>query len=245
MLIIFSDTGRNLDKSKNIVALADAEKLPLEVVQLDINDYWSIRNVIDKIADKQCAVDVLVNNAGYALVRPVEELSVQGFKEQFETNVFGVVRVIQEILPTMRMRKSGIIVNISSINGRVGFPLTPAYVSSKFALEGLSESLAYEPGIIKSNFINNLKIGKNVYTGDGKSPYGHITKKRISGFKPRFENGLHPVEVAKVVLYAITSKKLSVESRYVVGDDAFKLIELRQNRSDKEFRRLVMEAVLK
>ena len=253
-------TMRNLDKSKNIVALADAEKLPLEVVQLDINDYWSIRNVIDKIADKQCAVDVLVNNAGYALVRPVEELSVQEFKEQFETNVFGVVRVIQEILPTMRMRKSGIIVNISSINGRVGFPLTPAYVSSKFALEGLSESLdvlsleieqfginviLIEPGIIKSNFINNLKIGKNVYTGDGKSPYGHITKKRISGFKPRFENGLHPVEVAKVVLYAITSKKLSVESRYVVGDDAFKLIELRQNRSDKEFRRLVMEAVLK
>jgi NAD(P)-dependent dehydrogenase (short-subunit alcohol dehydrogenase family) len=175
-------TMRNLDKSKNIVALAEPEKLPLEVVQLDINDDWSIRNVIDKIADKQCAVDVLVNNAGYALVGPVEELSVQEFKEQFETNVFGVVRVIQEILPTMRMRKSGIIVNISSINGRVGFPLTSAYVSSKFALEGLSESLAYEleqfginviliePGIIKSNFINNLKIGKNVYTGDGKSP---------------------------------------------------------------------------
>jgi NAD(P)-dependent dehydrogenase (short-subunit alcohol dehydrogenase family) len=110
-------TMRNLDKSKNIVALADAEKLPLEVVQLDINDDWSIRNVIDKIADKQRAVDVLVNNAGYALVGPVEELSVQEFKEQFETNVFGVVRVIQEILPTMRMRKCGIIVNISSING--------------------------------------------------------------------------------------------------------------------------------
>lgn len=175
-------TMRNLDKSKNIVALADAEKLPLEVVQLDINDDWSIRNVIDKIADKQRAVDVLVNNAGYALVGPVEELSVQEFKEQFETNVFGVVRVIQEILPTMRMRKCGIIVNISSINGRVGFRLTSAYVSSKFALEGLSESLAYEieqfginviliePGIIQSNFINNLKIGKNVYTGDGKSP---------------------------------------------------------------------------
>ena len=82
-----------------------------------------------------------MNNAGYTLVRPVEELSVQEFKEQFETNVFGVVRVIQEILPTMRMRKSGIIVNINSINGMVGFPLTPAYVSSKFALEGLSESV--------------------------------------------------------------------------------------------------------
>ena len=135
---------RNLDKSKNIVALADAEKLPLEVVQIDINDYWSIRNVIDKIADKQCAVDVLVNNAGTCTSKTSRRTFSPGIQRTIETNVFGVVRVIQEILPTMRMRKSGIIVNISSINGRVGFPLTSAYVSSKFALEGLSESLAYE-----------------------------------------------------------------------------------------------------
>jgi NAD(P)-dependent dehydrogenase (short-subunit alcohol dehydrogenase family) len=157
----------------------------------------------------------------------------------------------------MRKQGHGIIVNISSVVGRIGFPLTSAYVSSKFALEGLSESLAYEaeqfgikviliePGVIKTNFDSNLKIGKGVSTTtDGRySPYADITEKRIAGFKPRFENGLPPIEVAKVILRAITS--VPTESRYLVGDDAFKLMEIRKSKSDKEFRRLVMEGVLK
>jgi NAD(P)-dependent dehydrogenase (short-subunit alcohol dehydrogenase family) len=160
----------------------------------------------------------------------------------------------------MRKQRHGIIVNISSIAGRIGFPLTPAYVSSKFALEGLSESIAYElkqfgikviliePGVIKTNFGNNLKIGKNVSStsvNDRNSPYADITEKRISGFKPRFENGLPPIEVAKAILNAITSKNISPELRYLVGNDAFKLMEIRKNKSDREFRRLVMEGVLK
>ena len=119
-------TMRNLDKSNKIIDLKLKEKLPLEVLKLDVTNDKSVKEAIEKIADEQGRVDVLVNNAGYGLVGPLEELSIQEIKEQFETNVFGVVRVIQEILPTMRMRKSGIIVNISSINGRVGFPLTSA-----------------------------------------------------------------------------------------------------------------------
>jgi NAD(P)-dependent dehydrogenase (short-subunit alcohol dehydrogenase family) len=203
----------------------------------------------------------LVNNAGYALVGPLEELSIQEFKEQFETNVFGAIRVIQKILPIMRKQRHGTIVNISSVAGRIGFPLTPAYVSSKFALEGLSESMAYElehfgikviliePGVIKTNFDSNLKVGKSVYTNvttnDRSSPYADITEKRIAGFKPRFENGLAPIEVAKVILNAITSRNVPAESRYLVGNDAFKLMEIRKNKSDKQFRRLVMQGVLK
>ena len=96
------------------------------------------------MANEQQTIDVLVNNAGYALVWPLEELSIQKLKEQFETKVFGVIRVTQSVLPIMRKQRHGTIVNISSISGRIGFPLTPAYVSSKFALEGLSESMAYE-----------------------------------------------------------------------------------------------------
>jgi NAD(P)-dependent dehydrogenase (short-subunit alcohol dehydrogenase family) len=165
----------------------------------------------------------------------------------------------------MRKQRHGTIVNISSIAGRIGFPLTSAYVSSKFALEGLSESMAYElerfgikviliePGVIKTNFDNNLKIGKNVCTttvtatttNDHNSPYADITEKRIAAFKPRFENGSPPIEVAKVILNAITSKNVPVQSRYLVGNDAFKLMEIRKNKSDREFRRIVMEAVLK
>lgn len=206
----------------------------------------------------------MVNNAGYGLLGPLEELSIQEFKEQFEANVFGVIRVIQEILPIMRKQRHGTIVNISSVAGRIGFPLTCAYVSSKFALEGLSESIAYElepfginvilvePGVIKTNFDSNLKIGKNVSTttattttSDRNSPYADITEKRIAAFKPRFENASPPIEVAKVILNVITSKNVQPGSRYLVGNDAFKLMEIRKNKSDKEFRRLVMEAVLK
>ena len=253
-------TMRNLDKSDAIIDLKQKEKLPLEVVKLDVTNDKSVKEAIEEISNEQETIDVLINNAGYGLVGPLEELSIQEFKEQFETNVFGVIRVIQEILPIMRKQRHGTIVNISSVAGRIGFPLTSAYVSSKFALEGLSESMAYEiepfgikviliePGVIKTNFDGNLKIGKKVSTtattNNRNSPYTDITEKRIAGFKPRFENGSPPIEVAKVILNVITSKNIPPESRYLVGNDAFKLIEIRKNKYDKEFRRLVIEGVL-
>jgi NAD(P)-dependent dehydrogenase (short-subunit alcohol dehydrogenase family) len=257
-------TMRSPDKSNKIINLKLNERLSLEVLKLDVTDDKSVKEAIKNIANERGTIDVLVNNAGYALVGPLEELSTQEFKEQFETNVFGVIRVTKEILPIMRKQRHGTIVNISSVAGRIGFPLTSAYVSSKFALEGLSESIAYEveqfgikviliePGVIKTNFDSNLKIGKGVFTTtttttSRDSPYADITKKRIAGFKPRFENGSPPIEVAKVILRAITStsKNVSPESRYLVGGDAFKLMELRKSKSDKEFRKLVMDGVLK
>jgi NAD(P)-dependent dehydrogenase (short-subunit alcohol dehydrogenase family) len=254
-------TMRNPDKSSKIDELKQKEKLPLDVLKLDVTDNKSVNEAIEKVANEQGRIDVLVNNAGYALIGPLEEVSIQEFKEQFETNVFDVIRVSQSVLPIMRKQRHGTIVNISSIAGRIGFPLTPAYVSSKFALEGLSESMAYEleqfgikvilieSGVIKTNFDKNLKIGKNVSaastTNDRNSPYADITEKRIAGFKPRFENGLPAIEVAKVILNAITSRNISSELRYLVGNDALKLMEIRKNKSDREFRRLVMEGVLK
>ena len=167
-------TMRNLAKSDSIIDLKQKEKLPLEAAQLDVTNDKSIKEAIGKIIHEQERIDVLVNNAGYALVGPLEEISVQEFIEQFETNVFGVMRVIQEVLPYMRRQRSGTIVNISSVSGIIAFPITSAYVSSKFALEGLSESMAYEleqfgikvvliePGVIKTNFNKNLRVGKMV-----------------------------------------------------------------------------------
>lgn len=247
-------TMRNLDKSKAITNIKQKEKLSLEILQLDVTDEESVKEAIHKITNEQERIDVLVNNAGYALVGPFEELSIEEFKEQFETNVFGVIRVTQAVLPIMRRQRCGTIVNISSIAGKIGFPLTSAYVSSKFALEGLSESMAYEieqfgikviliePGVIKTNFDNNLKIGKRVAI-DHNSSYAEMTQKRISRFKPRFESGSPPIEVAKVILKAIASENPS-ELRYLVGNDAFKLMEIRNNISDKEFGKLVMKSVL-
>ncbi|MFB5600073.1 MAG: SDR family oxidoreductase [Nitrososphaeraceae archaeon] len=250
-------TTRNLEKSKSIDNLKQKrEKLSLEFLQLDVNNDKSVKKAIQTIKAEQERIDVLVNNAGYALVGPLEELSVEEFREQFETNVFGVIRVTQAVLPMMRRQRNGIIVNVSSVAGKIGFPLTSAYVSSKFALEGLSESMAYEvsqfgikviiiePGVIKTNFNNNLKVGKRVTT-DSNSPYGEMTQKRISRFTPRFESGTPPIEVAKVILNAIMSaKNQSSELRYLVGNDALKLMEIRNNMSDKEFSKIVKKGVL-
>ena len=119
-------TMRNLDKANKIIELKQKERLPLEVLKLDVTNDKSVKEAIEKIASEQETIDVLVNNAGYGLLGPLEELSIQEFKEQFETNVFGVIRVTQSVLPIMRKQRHGTIVNVSSIAGRIGFPLTPA-----------------------------------------------------------------------------------------------------------------------
>src|SRR5919109_2072518 len=132
---------RNLEKSKNITEIANNEKLPLQVVQLDVNDDRSVKDAIDKIVAENKRIDVLVNNAGYGLFGSVEDTSIEEIKAQFETNFFGVIRVTQQVIPIMRKQKSGgTIVNVSSVGGRIGVPIVSAYHSTKFALEGLSES---------------------------------------------------------------------------------------------------------
>jgi short-subunit dehydrogenase len=103
-----------------------------------------VKDAIKLIARKQRRIDVVVNNAGYGSTGAVEDFSIDEIKAQFETNFFGVIRVIQYVLPLMREQRSGIIVSIISIGGRIAFPFSPSYASTKFALEGLSEALQYE-----------------------------------------------------------------------------------------------------
>jgi NAD(P)-dependent dehydrogenase (short-subunit alcohol dehydrogenase family) len=158
----------------------------------------------------------------------------------------------------MRRQRAGTIVNISSLAGRIGLPLNSPYVSSKFALEGLSESMAYEieqfgikvvliePGYIKTNVANSFKTGKNVVViaADNKSnsPYAEFIKNRITALGPNVEAGLDPIEVAKVILKAATENP---DLRYLVGEGAIKLMDIRKNTSDENFRKLIMENVLR
>jgi len=255
-------TMRNLSKSQEILDIAKKECLPLKVLTLDVTDEKSTKNAIDMVMHEQNRIDILVNNAGYSLVGALEQISMDEIKEEFETNFFGIIKLIQKVLPQMRKQQSGRIINVSSLAGRIGLPLVSAYVSSKFALEGLSESLKYEvqdfgiyviliePGVIKTNFIKNLKIGKQVITSENGDvntssadlPYAEITQKRISAFKPRFEKGSSAKEVADTILEAVTSNK--PKFRYIVGQDASKLMEIRKNTSDEEFGKIVMNSVL-
>jgi NAD(P)-dependent dehydrogenase (short-subunit alcohol dehydrogenase family) len=244
---------RDLKKSKDITQIANKEKLPLQVVQLDVIDHKSIREAIDKVVEENKRIDVLVNNAGYGLLGALEDLSIEEIKAQFETNFFGAIRVTQQVLPVMRKQKSGgTIVNISSVGGRMGIPSLSAYHSTKFALEGLSESISYElepfgirvvliePGFIRTNIMNSSMIAKKAQ--NPSSPYFSLTQQLERSFKSAMENTSEsspPEEVAKVVLQAVTSD--SPKLRYAVGNDAASLIQAKTTMSDTEFGGLIKQ----
>jgi NAD(P)-dependent dehydrogenase (short-subunit alcohol dehydrogenase family) len=243
---------RKLGKSKNITEIVNREKLPLQVVQLDVNDDKSVKEAIDKVVAENQRIDVLVNNAGYGLLGALEDLSIEEIKEQFETNFFGVVRVTQQVLPIMRKQNNGTIVNVSSVGGRIGIPGLSAYHSTKFALEGLSESISYElepfgirvvviePGVIRTNIMNSSVLAKKAQ--DPKSPYFSSIQQLERRFKSAMENtsaSSPPEEVAKVVLQAVTSQ--SPKLRYAVGNDASSLIQAKTTMSDVEFGGLIKQ----
>jgi len=234
-------TFRNLKKAEKILQVAKKEKLNIEIVELDVDNEKSISAAIEKILSKKKRIDVLVNNAGWGLFGSVEDVPLEDFRAQFETNFFGIISMIQKVAPVMRKQGTGVIVNISSVAGKIGFPGSPAYISSKFALEGLSESLRYElgqfgvkviiiePGVIKTNFFSSMKIAKP----KSDSPYREITEKVIMGIKMMAELGTPPSEVAKVIMSAI--KEENPRPRYIVGNDAQMFLEAKKSKTDTEF----------
>ncbi len=234
-------TMRNTGKAEQIQEVAKNENLNLEVIELDVDNEESIKSAIKKIHAQKERIDVLVNNAGYGLFGCVEDITMDELKAQFETNFFGVVRLIQETAPIMRKQGSGIIVNVSSVAGRIGFPGTPAYISSKFALEGLSECMRYEmspfgiktiiiePGVIQTNFFSAMKVSE----GKKDSPYKEITEKVLNAVKMMSEMGTPPDEVAKTILKAIQTEEPL--PRYIVGSDASMFLEAKKMKTDIEF----------
>ena len=247
-------TMRNIEKSADIQEIANKERLPLQVIQLDVNDDTSIRNSIKMVERENERIDVLVNNAGYGLVGAFEDLSVEEIKSQFETNFFSVIRLTQQVLPIMRKQKSGTIVNVSSGAGRIGFPGMSAYVSSKFALEGLSESMSYElepfgikvviiePGVIRTNFKKNSVMSKKSLDNSSISPYSSMIQKIDSSISSIVEHATPPEEVAKAILHAITSNNPKL--RYLVGNDMIMMSETKKSMSDEDFRKMMMQSVI-
>ena len=234
-------TMRNTSKASEIQEVAKKEKLKIDVIELDVDKEESIKSAINKIISEKNRIDVLVNNAGYMVFGCVEDVPVNEFRKQFETNFFSIVRIIQEVAPIMRKQGSGTIVNISSVVGRMGLPGSSAYTSTKFALEGLTECLRYElgqfgikitliePGVIKTNFFSSMK--KVESKSDPR--YKELTEKILSGLKMMVEMGTHPSEVAKVVIKAINDKEIL--PRYVVGNDASMFLEAKKMKTDIEF----------
>ena len=235
-------TMRDVKKSGSLDKIVNDEGLPIKVLELDVDSEKSVDDAIAKIMEEKGRVDTLINNAGWGMWGAVEDVSIEEFKQQFETNFFSIIRLIQKVAPIMRKQKSGNIVNVSSVAGKIGFPVSPAYISSKFALEGLSECIRFElgpfginviiiePGVIKTNFFDSMKMAKK---SNSDSVYNEITSKVVSGVKMMAEMGTESKEVANTIIKSINAE--NPLPRYIVGNDAMMFLEAKKMKTDIEF----------
>ena len=221
-------TSRVASRLDDLLSEANHRGASVIGVELDINSEDSVAFTVPELIERHGAIDTLVNNAGFGLWGPVEVLSAAELKSQFETNFFAAVRMMQAVLPSMIEQRRGTIVNISSVLGRIGTPFNGAYVSSKFALEGISESLKtevqpfgvrvamVEPGLFRTNFPDNEIRGRAV--DDESSAYSPYIQKQSENHDLFELLGGDPTRVAKVVHKVITSP--SPNFRNPVGIDA-------------------------
>ena len=232
---------RDVRKGTKLEEIAKEENLPIRIIEIDVDNEESVEAGIENVISDGTRIDVLVNNAGYGQFGCTEDVSLEDFKKQFETNFFSIVRIIQKVAPIMRKQESGTIVNISSVVGRMGLPGSSAYISTKFALEGLSECLRYElgqfgikttliePGVIKTNFFDSMKIPES--KADPK--YKVLTENILAGLKMMVEMGTSPSKVAEVIIDVINQEEIL--PRYTVGTDASMFMEAKKMKTDIEF----------
>ena len=245
-------TMRNTKKSDSLEEIIKKERLDLNIRELDVNDDTSIENTINCIKKEANRIDVLINNAGYGLVGFFEDLTLDEIRNQFETNFFGVLNITKKIIPIMRLQKSGTIINVSSGAGQVGFPGISAYVSTKFAIEGFSESLMYElfpygikvaiiePGVIKTNFFRNCIVSE--HSMKKSSPYSRSLDKFQKNVELMQEHATSPIDVAKVIIQVLGNNE--PKQRYIVGNDVAMILEAKKNLSDIEFKKMMMQNII-
>ena len=245
-------TMRNTKKSDSLQEIIRKEGLDVSIRQLDVNDDASIENTINNIKNEANRIDILINNAGFGLVGFFEDLTLDEIRDQFETNFFGVLNITKKIIPIMRLQKSGTIINISSGAGQVGFPGISAYVSTKFAIEGFSESLMYEllpygikvviiePGVIKTDFFRNCKVSE--HSMKKNSTYSPSLDKFQRNIELMQEHATSPTDVAKVIIQVLGNNE--PKQRYIVGNDVAMILEAKKNLSDNEFKKMMIQNII-
>jgi NAD(P)-dependent dehydrogenase (short-subunit alcohol dehydrogenase family) len=218
--------------------ILDGELLPIDVVQMDVNNDASVQKAVKQVMDREGWIDVLVNNAGISALGAIEELPLESFKKDMETNYFGTIRCIQAVLPSMRQRKKGTIINISSVAGKVYSNFHGTYAPTKAAVEALSECLAQEVvphGIrvaVVEPGVTETPIFSKAYQLPEKTNYPNI-KRFLSIFAASLENHTQPDGVAKVILDIIEGR--STTFRNPAGPDAIPLIEWRASQKDEDW----------
>ncbi|HEV2315006.1 MAG TPA: SDR family oxidoreductase [Candidatus Acidoferrales bacterium] len=244
--------GRNAEKRAALEQLAEEKSLPLETVELDVTSDESANRAVAEVERRAGPVSVLVNNAGIAIAAVMEEISVDDLRKQFETNVFAAVRMSQRVLPGMRKRHSGRIINMSSVAGRVSNPLFGPYSGSKHALEAISDALRMEvapfgirvvliePGFIPTN-INRAaaELSSRYMNNAAASPYARaylsvlkLVQERVASSKTT------PEDCARVILRAVRAS--NPRARYAVTREAQITIAMRWLLSDRRMDKMTM-----
>jgi NAD(P)-dependent dehydrogenase (short-subunit alcohol dehydrogenase family) len=194
------------------VRAAAAEGLPIHLLQLDVDSDASVDAAVRAALAQSGAIDVLVNNAGIGAGKPIEETSDADLRQVFETNFFGALRMVRAVLPNMRERRTGAIVNVTSLGGRVTFPSRGAYCATKYALEAASEALAIEvaPHGIRVAIIEPGVVLTPIFTKGSPpaedSAYAWASRRAMMGISPLIKEPTMPEEVAAVILEAVTTQ---------------------------------------
>lgn len=218
---------RNPDKRNTVLHEIEG----IELLHLDVLDQDSAEKAVESVIKKYGKIDALINNAGYELLGPIETLTDEQIKKQFDTNIVAVVSLSKLIIPHMRKAKGGHIINIASIGGQMVFPCMSIYHSTKYAVEGFSKGLSYElrefnikvkiiePGLIATNFYStSLQTPRN----GGDNPYQKMTDKVIKNAIKFGQNGSHPSVVAKTIYKAANSQNNKMH--YATGQYARTLL---------------------
>jgi len=233
---------RNPERSGELRAAAEANKCKIEIIALDVSDEQSVKKAVAEVLQREGRIDVLVNNAGIAPIGPLEEVDDAEVFRVFDTNVFGLLRCIRAVLPSMRKQRSGSIINIGSVAGTIAATCSSVYAASKFALEGLSESLAQEVkpfgihvGLVKPGFIVTPLIGKSLESlpSSEKSAYPIAVTVANALFQSATSSGARPEAVAAVIEEAMSDRTSRL--RYPVGDAARALLAARAAMSEEQW----------
>ena len=238
--------ARRIDKMKELVVAGG------KAVAIDITNHDQVHSEIEDIIATEGRIDVLVNNAGYAVYGPIEEVSYEKAKQQFEVNLFGLAEVTKAVLPTMRSQRSGTIVNVSSIGGKVYGPLGAWYNASKFALEGWSDCLrldikefginvvVIQPGVTNTGFANAMDHN---FDTNSNGPYKElkdiVVKMMANTSKP--ESSSVPSVIANTISKAIKAK--NPKTRYATGKMAKQTLFARKLLSDKAFDKMFLRMI--
>jgi NAD(P)-dependent dehydrogenase (short-subunit alcohol dehydrogenase family) len=232
---------RSPAKADPLREAAARESLPVEVLEIDVTSSDSVARAFEAVR-KHGPVDVLVNNAGIGGATPLEFVPEEEHRQIFETNYFGAIRCIQAVLPEMRERRGGALVNVSSMQGRIATPNQIPYSASKFALECMGEALAFEvrrfgirvvniePGVIMTSIFENAKEATRY---DRNSPYRQVMRRNGKIFAAGFRRAVQPKLVAATILEAITSPEYKL--RWPVGHDALAYAAGRPKVADEDY----------